>query len=32
MALRFGQVGARWSHVDARARDVEARMPDEMRI
>ena len=26
-ALRVGQVGGRWSHVDGRARDVEARMP-----
>jgi hypothetical protein len=29
MALRLGQVTARRSHVDARARDVEAQMPDE---
>jgi hypothetical protein len=32
MALRLGQVGARRSHVDARARDVEAQMPDEKRF
>ena len=32
MALRVGQVGARESHVDARARDVEARITDEKRF
>ena len=32
MALRVGQVGARESHVDARARDVEAQITDEERF
>ena len=32
MALRVGQVGALESHVDARARDIEAQMTDEERF
>ena len=32
MALRVGQVGARESHVDARARDIEAQITDEERL
>jgi hypothetical protein len=32
MALRVGQVGALESHVDARARDIEAQMSDEERF
>jgi Glycine rich protein len=32
MSLRVGQVGARESHVDARARDVEAQITDEKRF
>jgi Glycine rich protein len=32
MALRVGQVGAQESHVDARARDVEAQITDEKRF
>jgi hypothetical protein len=32
MALRVGQVGARESHLDARARDVDAQITDEKRF